>query len=201
MAWDNGDVFSIDLKQSYLGSDMINKIFYRIVSQVGPIIIEELLNAIAVILVDAFTQLQVDQLNHTEQVFQNVSNNVDFHISTYTKAGDVLSVDVAPSFMAVGFRKNVTTRLTRPGQMRLSGLNEDISVGNNINPAALPALGLLGVALSTDINVVDSGGGSMLVEPVVIGKIPGTSDYDLARVQRPSSFAPISITTQNSRKV
>lgn len=110
---------------------------------------------------------------------------------TGNSAGDPL-----PPFVAMGFKKDISSRVTRPGSTRIPGLTEtDMSDGEwDIEPVV--QAWAEGARCFTWSN---GGGYTGQACLVVIGTAPD-GDYDLNRVNPVTAFRAVRATTQNSRK-
>lgn len=104
------------------------------------------------------------------------------------------------AFVAAGIRLNVENRLTRPGQKRVWGLSENDLNGNSLIPGALGNLQNLAASFVSNVTVNASGGGTLVLEPVVRGTPkPGTTVSPVNRVV--SASVQSSVRTQVSRRV
>ena len=118
-----------------------------------------------------------------------------FAVRSVSVPGNTAS-DPLPAFMAMGFKKDIQSRITRPGSTRIPGLVEtNITNGQwNITQDTID----WGEALRAFV-WSNGGGYTNAVNMVVVGSAPD-GDYDLNRINTVSAFRPIRVTTQNSRK-
>ena len=144
--------------------------------------------------------VQNDSTAHVRQEIDNISNGLDFFSQDNLFAGQVSTVNPHSSFVSVGYRKNVATRLTRPGQFRLSGINADVSDGNDIASGAILALGNLGDSLAQAVVYDDGEGNSLIWNPVVVKTSTITTPPTTLTLQPVLTVTATKITTQNSRK-
>lgn len=142
MAASVGDVLKVTLFQN--ADTVLNVFFYEIVQngtepenyeQVG----EEFWTQVGAAFRAWIPAAYTDWFDRV--VVENITNEIDFGIFTITgtdrNGARVVSTDFNPLWLCAPVRLNVGTRLTRPGQKRISGLVEaDVSNGT-ILPAPL----------------------------------------------------------------
>lgn len=199
MAWEVNDVISIQLNQTLYGREMLNKLFYRIVAKTTSVIVEEVLAELCEFLVSYLRSVQTSNLTHTDQVVLNESNGIDIFISSFSSTGVLVSGEDAPGFVSMGFVKNVPSRLTKKGSIRIAGQKEDVWVSEVLNPSYQTIVNNLQAVLGSSQVVQDSNTLTMEFEPVVVGRL-ATGGLDLTRVLPITSVSGVKVTTQNTRK-
>lgn len=199
MAWDIGDIISIQLKQTALGQEMANKLFFEIVTKDVGAIESECLSDVAEDLVNDMTLIQTPGVTHYEQVFLNESNGIDVFVHNYNTPGTASGANPAPSFLAIGYKKNVATRVTRPGSMRVGGVFEEAIEANAIAASWQTVVNNVGVFMGAVQDGVDSGTNHMTFQPVVVQRLPSGA-VNPSVYQDVTSIANAKPTTQNSRK-
>lgn len=192
------DIVKIELRQEYLGEEIVNTIFYRIAEVVAGAVVQTVWNTLIDALLDAIEALQSTSLSHVEQVVDNLTDGVSTALITDTRNGTSSGLDVA-AFVAAGWKKSVDSKITRPGSFRLAGLIESQIEGNNLTSTMTSACETAGLFLG-GTQIVDDGTGNIVTfEPVVVGRALDGS-FDLARINSISTFNLPRLTTQNSRK-
>lgn len=199
MPWLVNDIIFIEVKQEYLEQSLVNTLFYKIVDIVGTAIVNALLELLAEAIVDFITPAQNSNLDHIEQVMSNLTDGISQHVATYAVSGDRAPTLIAASFFAAGMKKSVSSRVTRPGSIRIAGLVEaDLSENDLVGTFVTTCLAV-GVDLAATV-VIDDGQGSVAsFNPVIVGR-DEFGAFDLARVNDITSVAQPRLTTQNSRK-
>lgn len=199
MAWDTNDIILINVRQDYLEQSLTNTLFYKVIEITAGLITEAVLDALAKFIVDSLTQIQQNVLTHIEQVFDNLTDGVSQYVSTYFKVGDGSDPDILASFMAIGMKKAVATRVTRPGSIRIAGIGETAASGNSLTGAAATLAVEIGVDLASLTIIDDLGGNIAVFQPIVVGRNVDGS-FNLAAINDITSMAFPTLTTQNSRK-
>jgi len=102
-----------------------------------------------------------------------------------------------PDFVAAGVRLNVGTRLTRPGQKRLAGLNENDQFSSILTAGVLSVVQAWGDQAIQTLTLGEPAP-LLVITPVVVHKLPDGS----AGVYQPmtSATAAANVTSQVSRK-
>lgn len=199
MAWNVDDVIAIELKQDYIEQSIVNILFYKIVDIVGGIILNELLDLLAETIVDFITPAQNDELDHVEQIINNLTDEISQHLATYSASGAASATNLAASFLAVGLKKGVSSRITRPGAIRIAGLNEGNFVGNELEAGYISTVNGVAVDLGSTLIINDGEGTVATFNPVIVGRNPDGS-FDTSRINDVTSFGLPRLTTQSSRK-
>lgn len=199
MAWVVDDVMLVEVKQTYLEQTIVNTLFYKIIDIVGTAITNALLDLLAEALVDFLTPAQNDDVDHIEQIMTNLTDDISQHIATYQSQGDIASSEPVASFLAVGMKKAVSSRLTRPGSIRIAGQNEAHLIGNSLTGPYITICEGVGVDLAGTVIINDQAGTVATFNPVIVGR-DEVGAFDLLRVNDISSVALPRLTTQNSRK-
>lgn len=199
MAWNQGDIVSVTFNQQMYEQDMLNKVFWRIVSVVGTVIIEEILDFLLQEFVNSITATQIDALAHTTQTVLNETDGISFVLAQITDPGHIADDGTAASFNAAGLTKVVGTRLTRPGGIRIAGVPASGIQDNDLTSAMIVLYGVFATWLEDSHTYIDSGGGEMTFEPVVVGRTP-LGAIDLARVNPVTGVGNIRLTSQVSRR-
>lgn len=199
MAWVLNDIVLGEFKQEYLEQSILNTLFWEIVAVVGPYLIEIALAELADIIKDALTSMQNDSLVHIEQNWLNITNGIDVELSTSGGVGLIPTVDPAPSYLCVGMKKAVPSRLTRPGSIRVAGMNDSFSDGNQLTVGMEDTSLLVGAILEADQVVAAGPGATLTFSPRVVGRT-AIGGFDLARVNPILGIGVPRLTTQTSRK-
>lgn len=199
MPWQQDDVISIQFNQTLYQQDLLNKLFWRIVNVVGQIIMEEMLVFLIDEFIDIMIPAQIDSLAHTDQKVLNETDGVSFMLFDELGVGSIADDGEAPSYMATGMTKAIETRITRPGGIRLAGVPSSGVQDNELTPAMTLLYQPIADWLEVEHTYVDSGGGQLTLEPVVVGRAPDGS-LDLTRVNKVTSVGNIRLTSQVSRR-
>lgn len=199
MPWVVDDVMLIEVKQNYLEQGLVNTLFYRIVDIVGTAITNALLDLLASALVDFIRPAQNNDLEHVEQIITNLTDGLSQHIATVSRVGEITANEPAASFLAVGMKKAVSSRITRPGSIRIAGLIESQFTGNTLGPLYVDIAEAVGETLRDTVIINDQAGTVATFNPVIVGRNTDGS-FDITRINDISSIALPRLTTQNSRK-
>jgi hypothetical protein len=199
MGYQVGDIISVRFDQTTGGQEFLNKVFYRIVSIAAEAIIRELFDDLIERLQAVMLVVQTTTTSHTTQQVVNETNKLDFEDFGEFAIGEVVDANPLPSYAAVGYKKTVPTRLTRPGGFRLGGVSSQSLDGNLIDGAWTEAYDLMGEKFSEILELEDSGALTMVVEPVVVGRNVDGS-LNLERVNIVTDMDGARVTSQVSRR-
>lgn len=198
MAAVTGDLIQLVDNQSYLGQQVLNVYYYRIVVITGldDPYLNDLNTAWATVVLPTILAMQADELLHVSREWRNMSNGVDIFTDTEVIPGDngVPVGDLLPSYVSAGFMLQRDSLVTRNGYKRFAGLFETLVEGNTFlfEPENIEAVE---EALAAVLNI-----GLIPVAAPVIVKRPieaPVEDYEYSGVQS-ATFR--SLGTQNSRK-
>lgn len=200
MAATQGDLIRITDFQSYLGQQVLNVFYYRIVP-VGGIADSgylEMLEWFADDVITPVSMFQSDYLRHTNVTLENLTNGVDIRDLTTDIYGDITTADttVTPSYVSLGFIMQRESRVTRNGYKRFAGVPE-ISVSGNtyVNPGGT-VIADIEEALAKDW--VE--GIVTVAEPIIVKRpvsTPPVASYQYASI---GSARLVGLGTQNTRK-
>lgn len=199
MPWNVGDIIQMICFQEINAQTVINTLYYRVANIDAGDVSDDNLNELAKTIVDFIADTQVDSLLHVEQIFNNLTDGLSQHVSAYTTTGIGVDPEYLPPFNAVGLKKNVASRITRPGSIRIAGIAESSVSQGVLTVAAKAAYTVLGVNIQDAITSVSLDGSIVTYDPVVVGRNP-LGQFDLARINDITTIASPRITTQNSRK-
>ena len=199
MPWVVDDIIAVELKQEYLEQGLVNILFYKIIDIVGTAITNALLELLAEALVDFLTPAQNADLEHVEQVINNLTDGVSQHLAVYSTPGESAAVLPAASFFAAGLKKAVSSRITRPGSIRIAGLVEGSFEANNLSTGFLGILDGVAIDLAATVIINDQAGTVATFNPVIVGRFVDGS-FDIGRINDITSVGLPRLTTQNSRK-
>ena len=194
-----GDIMKAEVKQEYYEQSMLNTLFWRIVEVTAGVIAQSILDALSKFVVDQMAIMQSNNLQHVEQVYDNLTDQVSQLVTTYSITGQAGTTESLASFYAIGMKKVVASRITRPGSIRISGVLETSVDGNSLTAGAVITADAIGVQLAA-VTIIDDGAGNIAVfQPVVVGRgLLGV--FDLTRINDISAITFPRPTTQNSRK-
>lgn len=199
MAWTLDDTLLITLKQRYLEQEIVNALTYVITfTGVGPDM-PDIFTQFAAELTTQLATVQCDLVHHYEQRFDNITDILDFYVADITKNGDLASLEPAASFIAIGMKKAVNFKITRPGSIRIVGLTEAHMFGNSLTPDMQGWAETLGNYLGSVRTFVDSFAVQVSFTPVVVGR-DEFGHFDLLRRNIVEDVISPRLTTQNSRK-
>lgn len=199
------DIIKVEVYQTYLEKNMVNSLFYKILSIVSGAVVDAVLEALVEYIVDSFLPLQSEQVSHVGQTVYNLTDDISTLDVAYTVIGGGIGTEFQPSFVAMGWKKAVGTRLTRPGSLRIGGIQEDMSTGNTLNAAYQTIRDNFAAAIGLSKQVDDGSGNVVNFNPVVVGRLESPPDsgkyvYDLTRINILTGLVLPRITSQNSRK-
>lgn len=193
-----GVLVEVRAQSSYLGQLAYNIFQYEVVSEVGlGVSMLEFLTQFVVDIVTPVSQLQSELYiwqsltGKTLDPFDEVADH------TFSQAG-IGTGEPLPAFMAMSFKLNRLSPITRPGYKRFGGVSEG-SLTDALWTFDVGDLVAVEEALADPI-AVSGDDGSITVRPVIIGRT-ALGTYDFARVNpvTSASLQPAP-TTQNSRK-
>lgn len=199
MPYNAGDIVKIELHQLYEEQGLINSLFYKIAEIVAGAVVQKVWDDLIASIISVLRTIQSGSLDHTEQVIYNLTDGVSIDNVNDTRSGLDIVGQNSPSFVSIGLKKVVDTRVTRPGAIRIAGIKQDNYNGNILEASFLADCNTVGDFLG-DTQTIDDGAGNIVTfEPVVIGRTL-TGAYDLTKINPVFTFALPRITTQNSRK-
>jgi len=198
MPYQLDDVIQIDFYQEYLAQSVINSLFYKITQIIAGAITDAVIDSICGAIVAWLKDLQSSNLSHIGQTVYNLTDGITTNNFVNTAIGAATTGDDLAAFIAVGMKKSVLTRITRPGAIRIAGIKESSVVGNLLTAGAVTAFETVGNLLGNNVNGSDSGN-TVVFTPVVVGRnIDGS--FNLAKVNVLADVGLPRLTTQNSRK-
>lgn len=196
----DGDLFAVKFCQKLYGQDVCMVWTITTENPSGPFDLNEFLEKLRDYIGPIINGAQVGSISNNNIAIENLTDGVSFSEVAWTGAGLVVGVGM-PSFVAAGIRLNRGNKTTRNGYKRVPGMAEDIITGGVFDGSFITtSLTPLATAFSTATVLTASGGETVQVAPVIIGR--NAAGFDLTRVQ-PVVSATINpnATTQNSRKV
>lgn len=203
MAAQVGDIIQITAKGISLAEPVVNVYYYQVetfVVGVDPYV--AWLNDFRTKVMTPLKAVLNTSTAYNDYTLINVTNNVDYAVLAATDTGTLPGLPVAPhvTFSAQLVR---SSRVTRNGSKRFSGLVEEGINGSLINWVAAQKLALEN-GLAADITT----GGALPMEAkaVVVGRIPSgfpnAGDLDLSRINDiASARLGNRVTSQVSRKI
>lgn len=201
-----GDIVQVTHKYQAAGETALNVFYYEITAQTQAD--EPLLTWLDELSTQWDTGLR--EIWHTSTIStsiraDNLTNGVEFaEIATGWNGNQ--AGEPAPSFVAIPVRLNRTTKVTRNGSKRISGITEDLFNGNAVVLSGNQAPGIYTYcATSYLFTDVDGAGNDVQITQRIVGRTKnaqGVYELDLAKVN-PIGGVVIgaNISTQNSRKV
>jgi len=190
-----GDLIRVVDIQSFLGQTVLNVSFYHfdILTGAGDGYLEEMASAYNDAVVTPMTQLQADDLLHTEREWRNLTNETDLFLDTEVIPG-IRTGDPLNSFTSLGFMLNRASLVTRNGFKRIGGLTEDMISGNTVTfPSTTQSDMETGFTAALFDGIIQFG------HPIIVKRpIPKPAvSYDFSEISG-CSFRRIG--TQNTRK-
>lgn len=148
-----GNIIRVLDKQTYLGEQVLNVYFYRVVPAGTITIWDPIVDYFVDEVVPAVCGIQHAALTHTELFFENLTNGLDILSVPLTtgNVGLVSSGDASPPFVSYGFQLLRESRATRHGYKRIAGVPEvNISSGEVVS-GAMPYVNAVADVLPADI--------------------------------------------------
>lgn len=204
MAIDN--ILQITDFQRFLGQQVLNVYFYRVLALPDPEIYpnpyDAVLTSFESTVVGPLKNNQHTSLMHETIVVKNLSNGIDIREKILNIAGTATG-DEEPSFTALGIRLVRTTGVTRHGSKRIGGMPESYFIGNtlNLSPGQVTA-----IEFAMGATLIESGTINDLAQPVIVGRTlvpasdPPEYELDLLKINVIADAQIIAVTTQNTRK-
>lgn len=198
MAASNGDLLQFIDHQTYLGEDVLNIYYYRVVAIAGLTgnYLEQLNDEFYDTIVDNVRDFQDAGLVHTTIESRNLTNGIDFFLTSIVSPdGDGLTSGAGmPSAICYTFRLLRESLVTRNGYKRFAGVSESQGAGNAYTPSSGQIAGAIG-GLTADLFL----GAADVASPVIVKRpIPSPATvYEFSFVGD-ADFRGIG--TQNTRK-
>lgn len=193
-----GDLIQITDFQTYLGQQVLNVYYYRIVNITG--LADGYLGIFADwfkdVLLPPIVLIQNDGLLHVSRDLRNLSNGTDLYTDSEVIAGEQTPSpgQYSPSYLSLGFILRRESLATRNGYKRIAGLNEGYLSANDVT------LDPNDISNIEDVLAGDITAGIIsLAEPVIVKRpidVP-VGEYIYSSIGS-ASFRGLG--TQNSRK-
>ena len=133
MTFEPGDIVSVKLFQRYLDQEIMNVLTFLVVDFGVSVDSDDIFDAIETVLIDEFRKVQHTTLNYWKVRLDNLTDLITF-IEKGVDISGLIAGSALPSYVAGGFTKIVSSKLTRPGSMRLGGISEGDVDSNEWNP-------------------------------------------------------------------
>ncbi len=200
MAISIGDLIRFTVFQTLYSENIQNIWYYEVNNMNGVAGLSNLVTAFIDDLISDWTPVVTEDVIFDRLLAENLTNGLDFEDVGLDFTGD-LALVAANSATAVSMKLNVSTRETRPGGKRISGIPEDRISGNTFIKT-VEAWNVFEAGVGLGISWVDSPpDNSIFAAPMVIGTDPITKKLDLERFQRINNGDVRStVTTQASRR-
>lgn len=200
MALQVNDVIRFTVTQKLFGERVQNIFYYRMATVEGTSNLRDITEAFISDILNTWRELVTPDLLFENVLAENLTNGLDFHEEPLVFVG-LLTGTAAPSATAASVKLNVSTRETRPGGKRVSGIRADQIDDNDFNPNTVD-WGVWLMDLQLQISFTDGGTGDTVIAfHYVVGRDPVTGLPDLSRIQ-PVANASLrsTITTQTTRR-
>lgn len=199
MSFTTGNIIELKFAQELFDQEVLNILHYRVDQGGDPDLFEQHLNEYAEALIAVFQPAQALVLSYVSQTWLDLTDGIGYQQSLFTENGTYSAGDNSPSFVAVGLRKAVDSRITRPGSLRIAGITDGMQSGNNLDVNYLPMLDDIGDFLrdrweSDDVAAEDQ----MWLKMVVVGRTEG--EIDLSKINTVLSVANPRVTSQTTRR-
>ena len=191
-----GDVFRIVDRQLIQSQRILNTYFYSVGSVVGVPTLDDISTKFSNDVTSPVAAVQSNGLTHDRLDIDNLSNLVEFGQFEIIITGVQAGVTTAP-FVALGWKLNRTTKITRNGAKRVGGVTEDEVTAGLPDISALEEANIN--AAFAQVLLVVNGGNSVDLTPVIVGRMPDGS-LDLTKLNVIASADLQTVTSQNSRK-
>lgn len=198
MAAGMGDLLQLVDNQSYLGQQILNVYYYRVLSPLGLSdgYLADLNGAWEEGILNPILDLQTAALTHNSREWRNLTNGADLFVNSTVIPGANPGTDsgLTPSFTSLGFLLQRESLATRNGYKRFAGIGEALLSGNTYVGGA-STITEVENALAADLVL----GLVSVAEPVIVKRpiaVPVTS-YIYSSIGS-ASFRGVG--TQNTRK-
>lgn len=199
MAWDTGDVIEVILKQTALEQLCLNVLTFRIGVKDINADETEILPQLGQHIIDAMILAQGPDAAHYEQDYNNITTELEFFRTSIIEVGEAGTGEPSASFDAFGLTKVCESRITRPGGMRVCGVTESHTEGNDLTSGMIAILLTMGVSISEPLGFVDQSARGMDFKLYVIGRLP-EGGYDLTKQNNVVAMTNPRLTSQVSRR-
>lgn len=162
-----GDLIQVIDNQTYLGQQVLNVYYYRVVAPTG--LFDGYLNDFnswfTAAVIDKVVDLQVDELSHVSREWRNMTNGVDLLTdgSVINGSQSVSPAALMPSYVSLGFLLQRESLTTRNGYKRFAGIGDATIEGNTV-PLPNASITAVEAALAADIMV----GLAAVAEPIIV---------------------------------
>lgn len=200
-----GDILRVTAKQTLFGENMFNVFFYEVFAGSNGLLV---LGAIAdewaaewKLNIAAALSVEVELV---EVKIENMTNGVDF-IEFPTSQNGNIAGECSPSFVAYGVQQKRSTKVTRNGSKRFSGVPESQHTDNEVT-LGQNEVDKVTAFCSTILTLTDydGQGNDCNLDNVIVGRTKnaqGVYELDLSKINRVSSASMNTlITSQTSRK-
>jgi len=196
-------LFQIVAETSYLGKNCANIYWYRVPSVLGVDWAVLGANFIATVLDNITPRLSNQADQHTLTVSEMTSTS-NFGTMSGAGVGDVLSADIAASFIALSVRLIRSDKSVRSGSKRYTGMVENNLTGNTFLPSYLTLWNATAYYLNVAIDLGVSGSAVPCIVRRTYVTVGETKILNPASAWIYSDIAEVvvrsQVTTQNSRK-
>lgn len=198
MAGNQGDLIQCIDNQVYLGQQILNVYYYRIIplSVLTGNYLQTFNEAFEEAVLQPVRAIQMTYLEHVSREWKNLTNGVDLFVDgtvlNGTRSGDTDKQE--PSFVSAGFILRRESLVTRNGYKRFAGLSSDDINGNSWVGSSTPITNIeLALAYDLNVSIIPT------LEPIIVKRpiVPPVASYEYSSIGS-ASFR--SVGTQNTRK-
>lgn len=191
-----GDILKITACQNLFNETVCNVFYYIVAAWTGNLDLDDVLDEFVTTVGSPISEIQSDDLTWSQLHLDNVTNGIEFADKDTGLPVGQETGDSAPSYVAMAFKLNRATGVTRNGAKRFAGLNEGTMAANNWSLYQSVNAQDVQTALASNLilDVNDE------LEPVIVGRLP-SGGLDLTKINPiASATARQKVSSQVSRK-
>ena len=194
-----GDILRITDCQKLFGQDVCNILYYVVSAWTGNLTLEDVIDPFIDTFISGIRTRQNPALAHVNIVVDNLTDGNSFAERSVNIVGaNPTASEPQPSFVAFSVTKKRSSKITRSGSIRIAGVSEGDTDGND-NTLSEAEKAELEDALTSPLTLTDAEG-EFTLTPVIVGTNVVTNEPDVTRYQVFSTALFRGISTQRSRK-
>lgn len=187
-------VIKVELHQTYLSQTCINTFYYWTDTDAEPVSLISIANAFDTAIVTPLALLQGVGVVYDEIKASTVFGTLPDHSIATTAGTGGVSGNPMASFIGFQYRLNGTTKETRSGWKRFTGMVEINAVSNDVTGAFFTAMQALETPLVTNLSSAPA------YRPIILRRPNGGTILNYFANPLATALSQLKQTTQNTRK-
>lgn len=199
------DIIQITVFQTLLGQSCLNVFHYRLDYIESAVTYSDLISTFMLEWSTGPRTIQNSACVTTGARLDNLTNGLDFIETVVSLAGTADSGgETMPPFVSWGYKLVRSTKLTRNGAKRFTGVSEQWLTNGVPNSSFSANLAAVAAWLDDPIQVAETGSEDFTLTPVIVGRYPqgdaNVGELDLSRINDVAVAQFRGVTSQVSRK-